>query len=1100
MLRKLLLCALAPLYSLSLSLQAQTPTVPSPQQTDQIILDPNSNGKADPGDKIRYKVTIQNTGSGAATGAQLNAVPDSRTTLDGASFRTSPLAFADSYACTGNVGLNVPSASGLKANDFDDNPAGLTVLAETKATTQSGSVTIAADGSFTYTPPAGFTGVDGFTYTLEDGNEVSGVAATDGGAVTITVSNLIWFVDNTGGGSGGDGRRNSPFKTLADFNAGSTAAGDVVYLEHTGTDYTGGIVLQNNERLFGEGHTGGANLANVLPFVLAANSVALPAINGSRPILTNSGGNGITLASGNTINGVSIDLASGAKIAGTNFGTLTTSNITMTGAGAALNLDNGNTSVTITTLASTSSVTAIRLNNVTGNITVGTSAGTGISGATGPAVEVIGGSVSLTYNPGITQANNAALLSVSGGHTGTLSFQSFSLTATNGTGLVFDNADGTYNINVNTTLNGGAAGVSITNGSDGNFTFSPGVSITNPSGAAFLVSGGGGTVNYEGSISKNNAGRSVDIQSRTGGSVTMSGNLSSTGTSTGINVSSCTGGTVTFSGSTKTINTGANTAVTLSSNTGATINFTGGGLAITTTSGTGFSATGGGTVTVQGTGNTINSTSATALNVTSTTIGASGLTFQSISSGNNNASADPANGIFLSSTGTSGGLTVTGDGSNTTKGGNASGGTIQNIFGSDATTAGIGIYLNNTANVVLRRMTINGTLQNNGIYGESVRNLTLQYCTVGGAIGTTSGSNDLTLECPVQFGKTFPSVANGFANGSTATIDNCLISGGIQHNMEFYQVGNTASVTISNCNITSNGAALGSDGIQIETHTDSNGGTAAANFTVSVQSCLFDDNKSQALQASALGDSFMDITINNCTVQKTTQGNEGFVLQNGGDGDMTAHVTNNILTGILGTNIFLGQVAGNANAGTNLIGVISGNTMTVGAVGGPYPTNRTLIVFLSSTVGQVSNANILVHGNTIHTQSQPGTGLSEPLFVSTPDADTDPSFTATVTNNVVNINDPGAAALRGIAVQSTQAVSAGCFDVRGNDVNYTPSAPSGVNGLRVRQAGSGTAQLEQGASSGAAAAVLAANNPLCTTEVVGTVTVVSNGTCQEPPN
>lgn len=214
MLRKLLLCALAPLYPLSLSLQAQTPTVPSPQQTDQIILDPNSNGKADPGDKIRYKVTIQNTGSGNATGAQLNAVPDPRTTLDGTSFRTSPLAMPDAYSCHGNVGITVPDGvSDLLANDYDDAPAGLTITAVSNAaTTQGGTITIAANGSFSYNPPRGFEGTDTYQYTLNDGNAVAGVTATDLGTVTITVSGMIWFINNNAGAcaSSCDGRMSTP--------------------------------------------------------------------------------------------------------------------------------------------------------------------------------------------------------------------------------------------------------------------------------------------------------------------------------------------------------------------------------------------------------------------------------------------------------------------------------------------------------------------------------------------------------------------------------------------------------------------------------------------------------------------------------------------------------------------------------------------------------------------------------------------------------------------------------------------------------------------------------------------------------------------------
>ncbi len=63
------------------AIQAQT--IPTPTQTDVIILDNNTNGKADPGDQIQYKVTIQSTGNPAATGVPLNLVPDPHHTLMG---------------------------------------------------------------------------------------------------------------------------------------------------------------------------------------------------------------------------------------------------------------------------------------------------------------------------------------------------------------------------------------------------------------------------------------------------------------------------------------------------------------------------------------------------------------------------------------------------------------------------------------------------------------------------------------------------------------------------------------------------------------------------------------------------------------------------------------------------------------------------------------------------------------------------------------------------------------------------------------------------------------------------------------------------------
>ena len=53
------------------------------------------------------------------------------------------------------------------------------------ATAANGTVTLAADGSFTYTPAANFNGTDSFTYTASDGTAVSSVAT-----VTMTVTGV----------------------------------------------------------------------------------------------------------------------------------------------------------------------------------------------------------------------------------------------------------------------------------------------------------------------------------------------------------------------------------------------------------------------------------------------------------------------------------------------------------------------------------------------------------------------------------------------------------------------------------------------------------------------------------------------------------------------------------------------------------------------------------------------------------------------------------------------------------------------------------------------------------------------------------------------
>jgi hypothetical protein len=90
-------------------------------------------------------------------------------------------------------------------------------------------VTLNADGSFTYTPDAGFTGPDSFTYTLTDAG-LDGNFATLGdnlsstGTVTLNVQNTVWFIDNTAPGSLNLGTRQS-VTSIAAFNAVNDGVG-----------------------------------------------------------------------------------------------------------------------------------------------------------------------------------------------------------------------------------------------------------------------------------------------------------------------------------------------------------------------------------------------------------------------------------------------------------------------------------------------------------------------------------------------------------------------------------------------------------------------------------------------------------------------------------------------------------------------------------------------------------------------------------------------------------------------------------------------------------------------------------------------------------
>jgi hypothetical protein len=110
----------------------------------------------------------------ASNGARASG--DTTVTL---SVRGPPVAVADAYAFTGAGPFSV-AARGVLANDTD--PRGAALSAKLVSNATNGQVALAADGSFTYTPAAGFTGTDRFTYRA-----TTGTLDSDATAVTIAV-------------------------------------------------------------------------------------------------------------------------------------------------------------------------------------------------------------------------------------------------------------------------------------------------------------------------------------------------------------------------------------------------------------------------------------------------------------------------------------------------------------------------------------------------------------------------------------------------------------------------------------------------------------------------------------------------------------------------------------------------------------------------------------------------------------------------------------------------------------------------------------------------------------------------------------------------
>lgn len=511
-----------------------------------------------------------------------------------------------------------------------------------------------------------------------------------------------------------------------------------------------------------------------------------------------------------------------------------------------------------------------------------------------------------------------------------------------------------------------------------------------------------------------------------------------------------------------------------------------GGLVINATTGGGLVASGGGTITVQGTGNTITTTTGAAINVSGTSIGAAGLTFATV-----NANGG-AVGINLANTGTAGGLTVG------LAAGGACGGTVvdRNTVATGFVTtdctggwiqnAATGIRLDNTSKVSLNRIRISGTAAHNfGIYATDVTQFTLNRSVIHGSIGTSTGAAD----APLVFGKLNVSAdgRNGLIGASNFITDS-WIEGGIEHNVEIYGQSNNFGLTVTRAVVKSNSATGGADGIQMELQSTALG-------RVLVDNSQFDDNRSQAIQVAANGDSTVHFTLKNSRWSKTTQGNEGVVFSNGANGKLYLDVDSNLVpgsssTGYGGTALFVGQTPSNASAVSQLHATIRNNTIT-------HPTsatNHTVQAMLTSTPGVTSTARLAFQNNVLHQYSTVGTARA--LLVDQPDntvPPVQPSFHAIATNNVVHSYDPvaGASPLR----ITGRRASTACFHVAGNSGTV---ATAGVahTGIRQNDATSSVSLQGPGAD---ANSILDANHPALApalTEVLGTITV--GGPCAAP--
>jgi uncharacterized repeat protein (TIGR01451 family) len=893
--------------------------------------DPDSDGKAEPGDTVTYDVNISNPGATDATGVTFNDTIDPNTTLVPGSLKVSPLAFADSYNATKDIALSIP-APGVLANDTGTpSPSAQPIAAG--ATAQGGSVTLNANGSFIYTPPSGFEGTDTFNYTAANGQPPNDTATVtinvDAGPTVVSTSpvngatsvaqnsnitvNFSEPVNATNSSFSVQCPTGSPqtftlsaspsasftIDPTADLPAGTTCTVTVFANQITDADTFDPPDQLAADYVFSFG---------VKPLAVddmrsATGNVRIDSANSGYSVLTNDQGPGATIT-----------------------------------AFDATSAHGGNVTMNIVTGTFTYDPPRGFTGTDSFNYTIGNAAGSDQ------------GTVVLTVSDMIWFINNTPG-ACAAGCDGRLTHPFTSLAAFEA-------------INGNGTTSGGA--------------------VIDPEAGdnIFLYTGAG---NYAGPLTLESTQRLIgqgatsSIPSITTIAVAPDSDpLPSTGGTPPV----IAGGGITLAQDDQIYGLNLNSTTTTSIQNAASASvgaFLMDTVAINNTNRSGLVLNAGGTATATGI-NTINSGTSTALNITNTNIGVGGLTFRSISS-----SGGTANGIILNNTGSSGGLSVTGNGAP------ATGGTIQTKTGTNSSaTQGTGVFLNNTANVSLAWMSIQGC-QNYGIRGTGVSGFTLDNSNVG---TTTKNGNSATVDPnPVTLVAGEGSVRFTNLTG-TAVISNSTLDKGFARTVLIANDVATAlnlSITNSTLMESLNGINGGDPGGNT---TDALFLDATSNATanLTVTNSHFTSYDQFAIQTRALNTATMDINISGSDFSNSNTGNVSASgsLSLGGSG--TGAGGDVFVKFNIHDNTFRHGTGATApgNGGAHLVaGLISGAgkfdgkfvNNTVGVTGvaftGAGNAGDALRVFTSGNSGTArvtgtTHSRFLVQGNTIQNYGEVG--------------------------------------------------------------------------------------------------------------------------------
>jgi uncharacterized repeat protein (TIGR01451 family) len=988
------------------------PTIITATKIDSFT-DPDGDGKAEPGQTITYDVNVANSGASDATGVNFSDTIDPNTTLVPGSLRVSPLAFADSYNATKDIALSI-SAPGVLTNDTGT-PAPTAQPIAGGATTQGGTVTLNADGSFNYTPPAGFEGADTFTYTA-----TNGTTPNDTATVTINV------------------------------DAGPTVT--------TTSPVNGATSVAQNSNIV-------VNFSEPVNATTGSFSVQCP--TGSPQTFTLSASPAASFTLDPTA-----DLPAGTTCTVTVFAAQITD---------ADNFDPPDQMAADYTFSFGVKPLAVDdMRSATGNVRIDTAvsgysvlANDQAPGATISAFDATsahGGEVTMNTGTGTFTYDPPR------GFTGT---DSFNYTLSNAAGsdagtVVLTVSDMVWFIN-------NAAGA-CSSGCDGRLTH-PFTTL-----AAFEAINGNGTT-ILGAVVDPEAGDNIFLYGLDGnytGPLTFENNQRLIGQGATSSLAALafitpapdsaplpsTGGT----NPVITTTAPATVGITLAQNDSIH------GLSVVNTTGRGITGTNFGTLTVSE--NVVLSNTTTAGTPINLTNGVLAATFKSISAGNSTGAPAPPNGIAL--TNTTGSFTVDGDGTDTSAGGNASGGVIQRTTGGDNATTGNGVYLSNATNVTLRRMRINDH-PNFAVRGKTVSGFALEYSTINGNNGTSLTADNDTLDNGED--------AVRFSNlTGSASILGSSISGGFEDTVRVTNnTGTLDRMTITNSTIggrTNNGTNM-DDALHFEAK-------ASAVMKLTVTGSTFTTARGDLVNPLASDTSTMDFVFRSNTVTNDHTN----VLTGGGDSTI-ASSTSGTFTYDISCNKFVNGtgkthsllVFKGAGSTGSMSGTIFNNTF--GTAGVPLSGSGVASSSLFVDTQGSGTGTVLIKNNFIRRYDEAG------IRVSTIDGSA--IVNATVIGNTTT--EPGDFGFAGLYAEAGATggdtnklnIKVGGAGAEQND--FTAGDPFDFTDVFLSQFGGGTQfNLSKGVSGAATADQVVKDNNITPLEVfpTGTITLVNTNPTLPP--